>query len=96
VNNALRHGRPSEIDIILRQSTRQLVLQLIDNGVGIDLAAAESKSRRGGGFGLRTMQYRAAVMGGAIHIDRHTPHGGTVVTCTIIQGVMDQIGGQLP
>jgi PAS domain S-box-containing protein len=96
VNNALRHGRPSEIDIILRQSTSQLVLQLIDNGVGIDLAAAESKSSRGGGFGLRTMQYRAAVMGGTIHIDRHTPHGGTVVTCTILQGVMDQIGSQIP
>jgi PAS domain S-box-containing protein len=90
VNNALKHSQANEIGISLRQHREQIVLEVSDNGIGLDtvgqLAVATHKSR---GMGLRTMQYRAGMIGGTLHLERRQS-GGTLVRCTSL------IGGETP
>lgn len=82
VNNALRHSQADEICISLRQNESEIILEVSDNGVGIDApcggVATTCKDR---GMGLRTMQYRAGIIGGTLHIER-CEAGGTLVRCT--------------
>lgn len=86
VNNALKHSQADQICISLRQNGGQIVLEVSDNGVGID--AADSRvavTRKGRGMGLRTMQYRAGMIGGTLHIERRET-GGTLVRCASLYG----------
>jgi signal transduction histidine kinase len=77
VANAVRHGRPSEVVIRLRElDGAALSLEISDNGVGIDEVA-----RRDAGLGTRIMQYRCALLGGQLLIQKREG-GGTVVSCT--------------
>lgn len=81
VNNAIRHGQADDICISLRQNDDQIVLEVSDNGVGID--AVDSRigtARNDRGMGLQTMQYRAGMIGGTLHIERRES-GGTLVRC---------------
>lgn len=81
VNNALRHSQADQICISLRQSDDQIILEISDNGIGIDTSVrgvgANGKAR---GMGLRTMQYRAGMIGGTLHVE-HREAGGTLVRC---------------
>lgn len=76
VNNALRHGKPTEVSITMSAARGLITLAVHDDGVGIPDGAAE-----GPGMGLRTMQYRARLMGGSLSVARR-PNGGTLVTLT--------------
>ncbi|QDU29258.1 Sensor protein FixL [Anatilimnocola aggregata] len=81
VNNALRHSQADEICISLRQNDDQIVLEVSDNGVGIDAVDSRVATvRKDRGMGLRTMQYRAGMIGGTLHIERRES-GGTLVRC---------------
>jgi signal transduction histidine kinase len=75
--NALRHGRPSRIDIDLRIDGPFLVLSVRDNGRGLPGPPA-----RGQGLGLRIMAHRAAIIGAKLAIDA-APDGGTLVVCQL-------------
>jgi PAS domain S-box-containing protein len=77
INNALRHGRPTRIDIHLAALPDALVLSVRDNGVGLE---QESGSRSG--VGLRLMRYRASLIGGILQVGP-AEKNGTVVTCTL-------------
>ncbi len=76
LSNAARHSHASRIAVELRGSAGELVLQVEDDGIGLppDCGA--------GGMGLRTMEYRAQVLGGQLTI---TPAagGGTHVACCV-------------
>jgi len=74
VSNAARHGRPENIEIQLSFKEGQGVLRVADNGIGF--AVKDKKS----GLGLDTMEYRAGVIKGTLHVDSE-PGKGTVVTC---------------
>jgi PAS domain S-box-containing protein len=71
INNAVKHGRARSIVVTLRTGPAVVFLSITDDGVGI----ADS-SGRGSGMGLKLMEYRAAVIGGAMGIKRR-PGGGT-------------------
>jgi PAS domain S-box-containing protein len=75
VNNALHHGRASEIRIDLALDRRPATLTISDNGAGFPPAAGV-----GSGMGLRIMRHRAAMIGGSLGFERNGAH--TVVTCT--------------
>jgi signal transduction histidine kinase len=77
VSNALRHGHPQHIDLILRVEGDELSLIIEDDGVGIRYPEADS-----GGKGLHIMQYRAEQIGGVLQL-RRRKEGGTMVTCTL-------------
>jgi two-component system, LuxR family, sensor kinase FixL len=83
LNNALRHGQADEMHISLLQSDGQIILEVSDNGIGFDPAAMHGAFPAEGGMGLRTMEYRAGMIGGHIRIGPNQA-GGTTVRCSVI------------
>jgi two-component system CheB/CheR fusion protein len=73
INNAVKHGHAASIVVTLRTSRSLVSLSITDDGVGIGEHAA-----RGGGMGLKLMEYRSAVIGGVMTVKR-MPKGGTRV-----------------
>jgi PAS domain S-box-containing protein len=85
VNNALKHSQAGEITISLTQNDEELILEITDDGIGIDEELSRiSAARKDHGMGLRTMQYRAAMIGGALQVKRGE-HGGTRVKCALLR-----------
>jgi two-component system, chemotaxis family, CheB/CheR fusion protein len=77
VTNAVKHARTDAISIRLERSDRTLTVEISDEGIGI-----EQPSIRKEGLGLRIMEHRCALIGGALTV-RRRDSGGTVVTCTL-------------
>jgi PAS domain S-box-containing protein len=75
VQNAIRHGRASEVDIQLETADGLARLTIADNGSGID-----RKPEDQGGMGIRIMHHRAAMIGGTVTIHPRRG-GGTEVIC---------------
>jgi two-component system sensor kinase FixL len=83
IGNAVRHGRAKTIVLDLAAAHGWLRLTVTDDGVGFGRAtAADGDGARGKGIGLRTMAYRARVVGGQLNV-RPGERGGTVVSCAI-------------
>lgn len=81
LNNATRHGNATKVRISLSSENDRVILQIVDNGKGLPQPPAD-----GEGMGLKIMDYRARLIGGALNISDR-PEGGTVVTCTFKQTV---------
>lgn len=77
VNNALKHGRPRHIRIGLEVKDKQLVLEIIDDGVGI-----ADNQKQGEGMGLRIMGHRASLIGAMLSVGPGE-RGGTSVRCAL-------------
>src|SRR6476619_6469933 len=75
VINANKHAQAREIIVKLQRSRRQMVLHVIDDGVGL---SDERKLKQG--LGLHIMNYRAQLMGGRLEIDSQKSRG-TRVSC---------------
>lgn len=75
LSNALRHARPRQVQIALHFVPEGLFLSIRDDGTGM-----QTRPDEGNGMGLRIMQYRAQVIGAALHIGP-ADGAGTVVTC---------------
>ncbi len=80
VHNAIRHGKARHIDIALTHEGPSVTLTVTDDGVGIPDDAVKR-----GGMGLRTIRYRAGVIGARLDIHRNGDHG-TTVACTLSTG----------
>jgi len=77
VINANKHSEAREIVIKLEPAGSEMVLRVIDNGVGFP---RDSKTKRG--LGAHIMSYRARVIGARLEID--SPKGmGTRVSCYV-------------
>ncbi len=77
VNNAIKHGSPANITIKLLSSPTRINLEVSDDGSGISQA-----SNAKAGLGLRSMQYRASLLGGTSQVIA-LPNGGTSVTVAL-------------
>jgi two-component system CheB/CheR fusion protein len=77
ISNAVRHGRPRHIRLMLHTEPNGLRLRIEDDGIGIQGGPERFK-----GLGLRIMHYRAGQIGGVLQIGR-SRGGGTVVSCTL-------------
>src|SRR6476660_6248318 len=75
VINANKHAQAREIIVKLQRSQRQMVLHVIDDGVGL---SDERKLKQG--LGLHIMNYRAQLAGGRLEIDS-PKNRGTRVSC---------------
>ena len=75
VANALRHSGAHSIRITLAGENGEITLGIEDDGTGPPSEAAQA-----GGMGLRTMRYRAGLIGGKLEIGS-SPGGGTQVVC---------------
>lgn len=82
VHNALRHGRPSRIDVAVEDhpAVRSITLRIRDDGVGFDPETAAGLAI--GHFGLHGMRERAERLGGRLTITS-SPGGGATVTAVV-------------
>ncbi|MBI2330978.1 MAG: PAS domain S-box protein, partial [Chloroflexi bacterium] len=77
LNNSLKHSQASHIQVHIMGGLEQLTVEVKDDGAGFDPGAAG-----GGGFGLKSMQERAEILGGVLSIESSPGHG-TRVQCTM-------------
>ena len=77
LNNAVKHGKATRVNIKLGVEPRRIILRVCDNGTGIRLA-----NRNGQGMGLQIMRYRADALNGLLLMKRK-PAGGTEMLCSV-------------
>lgn len=75
IHNAIEHGKSSKIVMELLNNNGIVSLSILDNGIGI------TDTTKVSGIGLRTMHYRARMIGASLRIESEK-RGGTLVTCT--------------
>jgi PAS domain S-box-containing protein len=78
ISNAVRHGKPSRIQIRIEENKDGGILTVEDNGKGLP-----TDRRAGEGLGLHIMKYRAEAIGGAFDLARNEP-GGMRAVCTFV------------
>jgi two-component system CheB/CheR fusion protein len=83
INNSIRHGQAHQIVVSLTQNAEQIVLEVRDDGVGMDQDKMHSIESREKGMGLRTMEYRANLIGGLLQFENRA-EGGTSLRCIIL------------
>ena len=76
ITNAVRHGHAREVRILLQPEDDRMTLFIRDDGSGIPEPVPHTS-----GMGLRTMRYRAGIIGATLEI-RPGPGGGTEIACT--------------
>lgn len=74
VRNATRHSEATTLAVTVRGDQRQLVLEVVDDGVGFDPGV----SRDGGEYGLRGLRSLVQDCGGRLEV-RSSPGEGTTV-----------------
>ena len=74
INNAIKHGKPTTIDVDLNVEDRYATLSVEDNGSGFP----ESKEN-GDGMGVRIMNFRAQMIGGNLEINSATGSGTEII-----------------
>ena len=77
ITNAVKHGRAKKIVLAVTARPDDCQLMITDNGSGFSETAGEHE-----GMGLRTMKYRAAMIGASLEV-RPVEDKGTSVICTI-------------
>ena len=78
LNNIAKYAKATRVSVLLSWRNDQVALVVEDNGVGFDVAAVESRSLPGKGFGLMSMHERAALVDGTLQIES-TPNSGTTI-----------------
>lgn len=77
LNNSLKHSQASRVHVSIVDDVDQFSVEIKDNGAGFDPGAAG-----GGGFGMRSMQERANLLGGNLSVESSPGHG-TRVKCIV-------------
>jgi signal transduction histidine kinase len=72
LNNVLKHAQARHVTVSLRNKNGVIVLEVADDGGGLELTASRTHS----GMGLRSMEERATQLGGTLRV-RSTPGAGT-------------------
>ena len=75
VVNAVKHADPTAIDVVVRAHGDRLVLEVNDDGVGIDADQA-GRAVRAGHLGLAMVRQRVEMAGGQFDLDTRLD-GGT-------------------
>jgi signal transduction histidine kinase len=81
VRNAVLHGSPRRIRIVLHRDAELVTLQVYDNGIGFDVDAFERKASAARG-GLASVRERLALIDGVLEI-KSAPQGGTTIVATV-------------
>lgn len=74
LNNVVKHARAQHVGVQLQFTAQSVCLEVRDDGVGFDVLAA----RKSGGMGLRNIEERVALAGGALTLESR-PGAGTRV-----------------
>ena len=77
VTNAVKHGHAKQIVLrIVNSPSNSKVVEILDNGCGI------TDAKEGSGIGMRTMRYRAELIGATLEVSARSG-GGTRVAVTL-------------
>jgi PAS domain S-box-containing protein len=76
VTNAVKHGKPHQIEIYLSGTYNKVTMIIKDDGMGI----TDSYERKSSGIGLKIMGYRANLINASLDI-RPDLNGGTLIIC---------------
>jgi signal transduction histidine kinase len=76
LSNIRKYAQATDVQVTLSYLDDFIILDVQDNGVGLEWAEPISLS---GGYGLKAMQERAAVCGGSVTIESDPGEGTTVV-----------------
>lgn len=77
INNALKHGKPRNIVVRLRDGADRWELTVEDDGRGFS-----ASGKKGKGMGLAVMKHRAEMIGATLEI-ASSPRKGTQIICTL-------------
>ena len=91
LRNAVQHAEAETIIVQIRATARELVISVIDDGVGFHLPSRPDVLTHAGHFGLMGMRERATLIGGSFHIDT-APGEGTRITVHLPAGAGDGSG----
>jgi PAS domain S-box-containing protein len=92
LNNAAKHSRAANVEVILERRPDHVLLIVEDDGVGFDYGEASASGR---GFGLLGMQERAALGGASLEIESAAGKGTTILVrmaSTIQEGAASATG----
>ncbi|MFN3257792.1 MAG: sensor histidine kinase [Ilumatobacter sp.] len=79
VANARKHARAERIDVTLAYTDREILLDVVDDGVGFDVGAPPRPvDGRIGGRGLDGIRARAAELGGSVTIESDRGSGTSI------------------
>lgn len=70
LTNAVKHAQASSIQVRLRENGDGVLLEVADSGIGFD-----PRAPRNGHLGLRSMEERAAAVGGHLDVESETGKG---------------------
>ena len=86
--NAIKHGKPSTMNLSVTKSVGHIEIALRDNGTGFDvqdaLSAAKTRKDKGGN-GLLNMIHRASTIGADLRWEKGADGQGTVMKLTVPQ-----------
>lgn len=75
IANSIRHGAARNIDVVVSEGDDVFMMTVTDDGAGIT-----KPTTRGPGMGLKTMLYRAQLIGAQLEV-ANNPSGGVIVSC---------------
>lgn len=75
LSNTLRHAKANELEVYLHQVDKNVLLRIVDDGVGFDMNEHENKA---GSYGLKNIRERVAGMGGLVKIISFKGQGTSV------------------
>lgn len=87
VNNAVKHGKATNVEISLEEADNEMTLSIEDNGKGVWSTEPDPQ-----GMGVHIMRHRAGMIGGALELSDR-PKGGTLVRCAFPLPVQDDYLG---
>lgn len=79
LNNARTHARATRVVVTLSYMDNEVVLDVQDDGQGVDADTLASRSLEDGGFGLRALTERVRSLGGMVSLET-SPGAGTTLT----------------
>ena len=85
LSNAVQHARAQHVVVAVRCDPKDLILSIIDDGVGFTLPPRPDVLTQAGHFGLVGMQERATRLGGVLQVDT-APGQGTRITARLPVG----------
>jgi len=82
LTNVIKHAKANRVDVFIAKEGSYLQLQVVDDGVGFDIANSGARSGVTSGYGLFSIRERLSSLGGRLEITSQ-PGQGTRVIITV-------------
>ncbi|MCP4292401.1 MAG: hypothetical protein GY780_11280, partial [bacterium] len=94
--NSVKHGNPDNISIVITQDSNNLLVSVIDDGVGFDVMEIMNSTQATSGFGLFSIRERLSFFSGSLNIESDSQIGTTVkISFPLEIPSLNESGGQL-